>query len=122
MTFWQNTPSCDPLTLFQKAAPRLTVTEKKTNPEIGTNTLKGSQLTKWKKKMILYIFLLFIISYRQAGVGYGLYLVEELVHGEAAGRTVYDLSETRYNPYIIRIQPNALNNKFIIPLSHYKYL
>ena len=36
--------------------------------------------------------LLFI---RWTGVGYGLYLVEELIHGEAAGRTVYDVSETR---------------------------
>ena len=36
-----------------------------------------------------------LLVIRWAEVGYGLYLVEELIHGEAAGRIVYDVSETR---------------------------
>ena len=40
--------------------------------------------------------------------GYGLYLVEEPVHGEAKGRTVYGVSETRYNPY--PFQTNLMTN------------
>ena len=40
-----------------------------------------------------------LLVIRWAEVGYGLYLVEELIHGEAAGRTMYDVSKTRYNPY-----------------------
>ena len=40
-----------------------------------------------------------VLVIRWAGIGYGLYLVEELIHGEAAGRTVYDVSKIRYNPY-----------------------
>ena len=38
-----------------------------------------------------------LLVIRWAGVGYGLYLVEELIHGEATGLTVYDVSKTRYN-------------------------
>ena len=45
-----------------------------------------------------------IISYCWARVGYRLYLVEELIliHGEAAGRTVYDVFETKYVTHHIK--------------------
>ena len=52
-------------------------------------------LLKWFVVVTPWIILL-VITW--AGVGYGLYLVEELIHGEAAGRNMYDISETRYNP------------------------
>ena len=42
-----------------------------------------------------------LLLIRWAGVWYGLYLVHELLHREAAGRTVYGVSETSYNPYPI---------------------
>ena len=59
-----------------------------------------------------------LLVIRWTGVGYGLYLVEELI---LRPHRVWHFWLLRLDIILIR-QPNTPNNKFIIPLSHYKYL
>ena len=63
---------------------------------LHVNGKKKKQQKQMNKTNIAAMILLVI---RWAGVWYQLYLVEELIHGKAAGQTMYDVSETRYNPY-----------------------
>ena len=46
---------------------------------------------------LLLILMLIILVIRLVLVGNGSYLVEEPVHGDAGGKTVYGISETRYS-------------------------
>ena len=58
----------------------------------------------------------------RAGVGYGLYLVKELIHGDTLRPQAKPcMMFPRLDRIRIR-QTNAPSNKFIIPVSHYKYL
>ena len=63
-----------------------------------------ADLLDWVGKVIPWVGKCLLVI-RQAGVGYGLYLVEELIviviaiHGEARDRSGVWGSETRYNPY-----------------------